>query len=92
MRKFESREGHFYINNEPFFIRGCGHEKEEILDSLDEQGIRKRLMQVRNYGFNAIRHHSHSPSELYLSIADEVGLLIQMEIGGKIYEKDIFII
>jgi beta-galactosidase len=84
MRKFETRNARFYINNQPFYFRACGHEPEKFLEKLDRKGIEKRLRQVKRYGFNAVRHHSHVPSDTYLDVADEVGLLIQMEIGGKI--------
>ncbi|MFB3894740.1 MAG: glycoside hydrolase family 2 TIM barrel-domain containing protein [bacterium] len=84
MRKYETRNGRFYINNQPFYLRFCGHEKEAFLDTLDRQGVMKRLTQVKRYGFNGIRHHSHVPSQMYLEIADQLGLLIQMEIEGKI--------
>jgi len=84
MRKFETRGARFYINNKPFYFRVCGHEPEEFLEKLDRKGIVKRLTQVKRYGFNAVRHHSHVPSDTYLEVADEVGLLIQMEIGGRI--------
>lgn len=84
MRKFESRNARFYINNKPFYVRACGHEQEDICDNLDRQGIQKRLKQKKRYGFNTVRHHSRVPNETYLEVADEVGLLIQMEIGGRI--------
>ena len=84
MRKLESRDARFYVNNQPFYVRACGHEIEPFLDTLDRQGIQKRLTQIRRYGFNTIRHHSHIPSEEYLQVADEVGVFIQMEIHGKI--------
>ncbi len=84
MRKLESRKGRFYINNKPFYVRACGHERESICDNLDRRGVLKRLTQVKRYGFNVVRHHSHVPNEVYLKVADEVGILIQMEIGGKI--------
>lgn len=83
MRKLETRNAKFYVNNKPFWFRACGHEYEQWEEDLDEAGIRKRLQQKKNYGFNAIRHHSHVPQEKYLKIADELGIFIQMEISGK---------
>ena len=84
IRKIETRGNRFFVNNQPFYIRACGHEVEPFLDTLDRKGIEKRLRQVRRYGFNTIRHHSHIPSQEYLDVADEVGVFIQMEIHGKI--------
>ncbi|MFC2084398.1 glycoside hydrolase family 2 TIM barrel-domain containing protein [Bacteroidota bacterium] len=84
MRKLERRKDRFYVNNQPFFVRACGHEYESFLDSLDRDGIIKRLKQAKRYGFNAVRHHSHIPKEIYLQVADEVGIFLQVEIDGKI--------
>ena len=84
IRKYESKNGKFYINENPFYVRACGHEKGDIVDTFDREAIEKRLKEVKRYGFNALRHHSHCPSDEYLEVADEVGLLVQMEIGGKI--------
>ena len=83
-RKYGNKGGKFQINDKPFFVKACGHEVEPFLDNLDREGIEKRLKQVKRYGFNALRHHSHSPSNEYLEVADKLGLLVQMEIGGKI--------
>ena len=44
----------------------------------------KRLQQKKRYSWNTVRHHSRVPNDTYLEVADEVGLLIQMEISGKI--------
>lgn len=84
MRKFESRGGRFFVNNNPFFIRFCAGEGGCGSDDLDRMGVLKRLTEAKRYGFNAVRHHSHVPTETYLEVADEVGLLIQMEIHGKV--------
>jgi len=84
IRKIERRKDTFYFNNHPIFLRMCGHEYESFLSNLDYDGIVKRLKQVKRYGFNSIRHHSHVPGEEYLKAADEIGVLIQMEIHGRI--------
>lgn len=84
IRSFSNKDGRFWINDKPIYIRACGHEIEPFLETLNAEEIRKRLSMVKAYGFNTIRHHSHFPSDEYLSIADELGLLIQMEIDGKI--------
>ncbi len=81
MRKIESKGSRLFVNNKPFFARICGHEGEYKIycRSNDRQAIEKRLCQVKKYGFNTVRHHSHVPSETYMQVADEVGLFVQME-------------
>ena len=83
MRKLEARDAKFYVNSHPFYVRACGGEGGCGCDDLSREDITKRLSQARNFGFNAIRHHSHIPREEYMEAADEVGIFIQMEIGGK---------
>jgi len=84
MRKLEARGSRLMVNNEPFYVRGCGHERDAFCDNLDRAGALKRLRQIKRYGFNTVRHHSHVPTEVYLDAADEVGVFIQMEISGRI--------
>lgn len=81
MRKLETRGSRIYVNNKPFFARICGHEAEyrNYCRSDNRQAIEKRLRQVKKYGFNTVRHHSHAPSETYMRVADEIGLFVQME-------------
>ena len=83
MRKLESKNGKFYVNNAPFYVRAYGGEGGCGCDDLSPGEIRKRLSQARKFGFNTVRHHTHIPTDEYQDIADEVGIFIQMEIGGK---------
>lgn len=92
MRKLESRDGRFHVNNKPFYVRACGHESEynKYCQTDNRAAIEERLRQVKKYGFNTVRHHSHVPSETYLQVADELGLFVQMEYNryAKALETD----
>jgi hypothetical protein len=88
IRKLETRNARFFVNGKPFYVRACGGEGGCGCDDLSPEEIRKRLLQTRRFGFNAIRHHTHVPSDTYMDIADEVGLFIQMEIGGTAIGND----
>ena len=88
MRKLETRNARFYVNGKPFYVRACGGEGGCGCDELSPDEIRKRLIQMRRFGFNADRHHTHVPSDTYMDIADEVGLFIQVEIGGTAIGND----
>ncbi len=83
MRKLEAKGARFYVNGKPFFVRACAGEGGCGCDELSREQIRKRLEQMKNFGFNAVRHHTHVATDEYMDIADEVGIFVQMEIGGK---------
>ncbi len=83
VRKLETRDARFYVNNQPFYVRACGGEGGCGCDNLDRAALEKRLRAMRQFGFNAVRHHTHVPGDLYLDVADEVGIFVQMESGGK---------
>ena len=80
-----STEGkHFLINNEPYFIRGTGDfvsSPETGSPDTDRGRWRKKLSALREYGYNQVRCQSFAYSPEYLDVADEVGLLIQSEMG-----------
>jgi beta-galactosidase len=84
MRRLESREARFVVNGDPFFARVCAGEGGCGCDDLTRGEVETRLRAARRYGFNAVRHHSHVPNEMYMQVADEVGLFVQMEIHGRI--------
>ncbi len=87
-RTFERRGNTLLFNGRPFFMRGFAGEYlvsgDHGCTTTDEAYIRKRIRTARDYGFNAERHHSHFPTETYLAIADELGLLQQLEIHGRL--------
>jgi len=83
MRKLETKNAKFYVNNKPFYVRAYGGEGGCGCDELSPKQVRKRLSQARKFGFNTVRHHTHIPKPQYMEIADEVGIFVQMEIGGK---------
>jgi beta-galactosidase len=86
-RDFERRGNHFYLNGLPVFLRAFAGEFLASGDhgcmTSDREYIRKRILTAKQYGFNAERHHTHFPMEAYLDIADELGLMQQLEIQGR---------
>ncbi|MCF7833490.1 MAG: hypothetical protein K9N05_07965 [Candidatus Marinimicrobia bacterium] len=89
IRSLKTQNGKFYLNGLPFYVRAYGGEGGCGCDDLSREAIRKRLIQAKNYGFNTVRHHTHIPKEAYMKIADEVGILVQMEIGGNQIGDDV---
>ncbi len=81
-----STEGRrFLINDEPHFIRGTGDFiscPETGCPDTDRDRWRRKLQALRDYGYNQVRCQSYVYAPEYFDAADEVGLLIQSEMGA----------
>ena len=72
------------INGEPYYIRGTGDFvacPETGSPDTDRDRWRRKLRTLRDYGYNMVRCQSYVYTPEYLDVADEVGLLIQSEMG-----------
>ena len=80
-----STEGkHFLINSEPYYMRGTGDFCENPITgspSTDREFWRRGLKVLRDYGYNYVRCQSYVPTPEYMDAADEVGLIVQSEMG-----------
>jgi beta-galactosidase/beta-glucuronidase len=95
MRKFHISEHDVFLNNEKIFIRGVirgrpahDHPNLEKLPLYDYYAKYMRMMKI--YGFNFIRFHSQIPPRECLLAADDLGILIHVEMRiyyGK-YQKE----
>ena len=75
---------HFLINGDPYYMRGSGDflaNPETGSPDTDRDRWRRKLQTLRDYGYNHVRCQSYAPSPEYLDAADEVGLLVQSEMG-----------
>ena len=75
---------HVLINDEPYYMRGTGEflaSPEVGSPDTDRSRLRKKLRQLREYGYNYVRFQSYVQAPEYFDVADEVGLLIQSEPG-----------
>ncbi|MBQ3288446.1 MAG: hypothetical protein IJH50_03440 [Kiritimatiellae bacterium] len=83
IRKFEVRGKDFYLNNRPFFMRGCGfHEVDPIYGRHRprREDCRARIAKARAAGFNFARLHTRCESPEFFEAADELGLMLQPEL------------
>ena len=83
IRKFEVRGKDFYLNNLPFFMRGCGfHEIDPIYGRHRprREDCRARIAKARAAGFNFARLHTRCESPEFFEAADELGLMLQPEL------------
>ena len=80
-----STEGkHFMVNGEPYYMRGTGDFSENPKTgspNTDRDYWRRCLKTLRDYGYNYVRCQSYVPVPEYFDAADEVGLIVQSEMG-----------
>ena len=82
--KLSADGNRFLINDEPYYIRGSGDFiscPETGCPDTDRDRWRRKLQTLRDYGYNQIRCQSYVYAPEYFDAADEVGLLIQSEMG-----------
>ncbi|MBQ4517604.1 MAG: hypothetical protein II997_03350 [Clostridia bacterium] len=82
----------FIINDEPYYMRGSGDfatSPNTVSPSTDVNEWRRNLKNLRDYGYNFVRCQSYMPVPEYFEAADEVGLIVQSELGalGAISDK-----
>jgi hypothetical protein len=82
-RTFETRNGKFYLNGRPIYLRGALDqdfypETTYTPPSLDF--IKDEMQKAKALGINLLRCHIKVPDPRYLQAADETGILIWYEI------------
>ena len=83
VRKYEARGKEFYLNGEPFFVRGAGLHHivpvEGVLPA-DRERIRRDVKVIRAAGFNQVRFHTECRWPEFFEVADEEGLMVMPEL------------
>ena len=82
--KLSSKGRLFLINGEPYYMRGSGDFiscPETGCPDTDRERWRRKLRALRDYGYNLVRCQSYVYPPEYFDAADEVGLLVQSEMG-----------
>ncbi|MFA6110394.1 MAG: sugar-binding domain-containing protein [Candidatus Latescibacterota bacterium] len=72
------------VNDQPYYLRGSGDFlscPETGCPDPDRERWRRRLRALREYGYNYVRCQSYVYGPEYYEAADEVGLLVQSEMG-----------
>ena len=73
------------LNGVPIFIRGyirgaTAHEHSNDAKLSEAEFYRKNISEAKKFGFNLVRFHSVVPNETFLNIADELGILVHIEL------------
>ncbi|HEU0180287.1 MAG TPA: hypothetical protein VFV58_39125 [Blastocatellia bacterium] len=82
-RKFEARDGKFYLNGEPIYIISALDQDfypEGIYTPPSYEFLLDQMRKAKQLGLNMLRTHIKVPTPDYLRAADEVGVLIWYEI------------
>lgn len=75
---------HILINGDPYYLRGTGDFvscPETGCPDTDRERWRRKLRTLRDYGYNYVRCQSYVYGPEYYDAADEVGLIVQSEMG-----------
>ena len=80
------------VNGKKVFIKGYirGARAHEHLnnENLNEYDFyRKNILQAKKYGFNYIRFHTTIPKKELFEVADELGMLIHIELRTSEYDN-----
>ncbi|MBQ3493757.1 MAG: hypothetical protein IJA88_06585 [Clostridia bacterium] len=73
------------LNGRPIFVRGYirGIKAHDHLNNCNlpiKEFYRKNILQAKKFGFNFVRFHSTIPSEEFFQMADELGILVHIEL------------
>lgn len=83
VKKFETRDKKFWLNNKPYLLRGYGDDHTHpltISSPADREAHQANLAKAKAFGFNFVRLHTHVENPEYFEAADELGILVQAEI------------
>ena len=83
-RYFAADENNLYLNGFPFYMRGYirgipAHDHANNCNLEEREFYKKNILAAKSYGFNTIRFHSTIPPRACFDVADELGILIHIE-------------
>jgi hypothetical protein len=87
-RKVETRDGKFFLNGEPLYMRGAldqDYYPDGICTPPSLAFIEDQFRKAKHLGLNLLRCHIKVPDPRYHEVADRLGLLIWTEIPNVQY-------
>lgn len=79
LRKFEARDGKFFLNNRPLFLRTVldqGFYPDGIMTAPDDAALRRDIELSMSLGFDGARLHQKVFERRFLHWADKLGYLV----------------
>ena len=83
MRKVETRQGCVWLNHRPIFLAGTLDQDfypQTIYTPPSRDYLRDQFVKAKEMGLNLMRCHIKVPTEEYLELCDEIGLLVWVEL------------
>lgn len=80
-----------YLNGKPYFFRGtCEHCYQPITvhPTREKSYYRMVIRKLKELGFNSIRFHTWVPPQEYMEVADEMGILMEIESPNNTSAKE----
>ena len=92
-RRLSADEKYLYLNGYPFYMRAyirgaAAHEHQNNCGLSEYDFYKKNILMAKSYGFNTIRFHSVVPPEECFRVADELGIMIHIEMRAEKQEYD----
>jgi beta-galactosidase/beta-glucuronidase len=92
-RNLKARDGRFFINDKPIFLRGtldCAIFPLTGYPHTDVESWHETFATVKDFGLNHIRFHSWCPPNAAFEAADQMGMYLQVELPnwGLNYGED----
>ena len=87
-RSIETRDGKFYLNGEPLYIRGAldqDYYPEGICTPPSLEFLEDQARKAKHLGLNMLRCHIKVADPRYYEVADRLGLLVWTEIPNVQY-------
>lgn len=82
MREFTVKDGQFFLNDEPIFLRGTLLQPDypaTLIPPPSKEMIGRDIRLVKEAGFNLLRIHLRPAIQELLDLADELGVLVYAE-------------
>ena len=82
-RSFEARDGRFYLNGAPFYLRAAldqDYYPDGICTPPSTAFLKDQLLKAKALGLNMLRCHIKVPDPRYYEVADRLGMLVWTEI------------
>ncbi|AEH50423.1 glycoside hydrolase family 2 protein [Pseudothermotoga thermarum] len=83
IRIFQTKDDKLLLNGEPVYIFGALDQNFYPITHYclpDRNSLVSELLKAKEMGLNLLRFHMKIPDDLYLEIADEIGLLIWIDL------------
>lgn len=82
-RTFCAKENQLMLNGKPEYLRGIlhwGYYDDIMIPNPGKERSIWEMLEIRKYGFNAVKHCLYIPREETLCAADELGMLLWIEL------------